>query len=107
MGLRSAETPVFAPVASIVPAVLASVTSTANAAPDRYGGTGYGGGARPPATADDTGSTNSACRPREPSAPARKRLARRQAFPLISSPYSRPLTAAIRRRQPRDITRMG
>jgi hypothetical protein len=63
MGLLSAETPVFAPVPSIVSAVLASVTSTANAAPDNYGGTGNGGGALHRPTAEDIGSANSACRP--------------------------------------------
>jgi len=36
------QTPGFAPVPSIVPAVLASVTSTANAARDNCGGTGNG-----------------------------------------------------------------
>ena len=47
MGLLSAETPVLAPVLSNVPAVLASVTSTANAGCDNCGGTGNAGGVIP------------------------------------------------------------
>ena len=47
MGLLSAETPVFALVLSNVRAVLATVTSRANAGRDSCGGTGTAGGVIP------------------------------------------------------------